>query len=200
MLGKLAKWTPKTNEDVLEAANRLAQAAREIIEKPSLRSPIDLLKVSDKILGRVLSRKNGVSIDYDYVYQIEFLANDRGIVLGTIHMFRRNRIAEWAMSLRKIEVTKEDVEYYNGNVTIFGYNSDDGALNLFKENLVPLLEKMKWLDGKLFETGSQLVKDLIKNDKARSGKDNSRRCGKVRTCNRGSGNRKPVVRSGDSDV
>ena len=200
MLGKLAKWTPKTNEDVLEAANRLAQAAREIIEKPSLRSPVDLLKVSDKILGRVLSRKNGVSIDYDYVYQIEFLANDRGIALGTIHMFRRNRIAEWAMSLRKIEVTKEDVEYYNGNVTIFGYNSDDGALNLFKENLVPLLEKMKWLDGKLFETGSQLVKDLIKNDKARSGKDNSRRCGKVRTCNRGSGNRKPVVRPGDSDV
>ena len=200
MLGKLAKWTPKTNEDVLAAANRLAQAAREIIEKPSLGSPIDLLKVSDKILGRVLSRKNGVSIDYDYVYQIEFLANDRGIALGTIHMFRRNRIAEWAMYLRKIEVTKEDVEYYNGNVTIFGYNSDDGALNLFKENLVPLLEKLKWLDGKLFETGSQLVKDLIKNDKARSGKDNSRRCGKVRTCNRGSGNRKPVVRSGDSDV
>ena len=84
MLGKLAKWTPKTNEDVLEAANRLAQAAREIIEKPSLRSPRDLLKFSDKIIGHVLSRKNGVSIDYDYVYQIEFMANDRGIILGMI--------------------------------------------------------------------------------------------------------------------
>lgn len=106
MVKKMSEWTPPSNAAVLEVANRLAQAAREKITpdmfKEDARSLDKALALCSKIKGHTLSKFNGIGEDHDYV--VDVAISGKMLELSTVHMFKRNRIGEWAVSARKIYV------------------------------------------------------------------------------------------------
>jgi len=68
MIGKLTAWHPKSNEDILEAANRLSQAAREEIDKDLEKKGNDSgARLCRSLVGHVLGYHNGISMDYTLV-------------------------------------------------------------------------------------------------------------------------------------
>ncbi len=112
MLRKLSTWNPSSDNAVLEAANRLVQAAMEKVfpygkdqkARPSLQ---DAVNACIPLKGHFLTKDNGVGVDHDYVLDVG--QREGNVELSTVHIFRRNRIAEWAVSLRTIRVSPEDV-------------------------------------------------------------------------------------------
>ena len=106
MLQKLSGWTPQSDEAVLEAANRLAQAAREKITPDMFKErAVSLdraLATCRKLVGHTLSKFNGIGEDHDYVVEAE--KDGSMLALSTVHMFKRNRIGEWAVSSRTVYV------------------------------------------------------------------------------------------------
>ena len=65
MLSKLATWTPKKNEDILEVANRLSQAAREEIDKDLERKGLESgARMCRSLVGHVLGYHNGITTSY----------------------------------------------------------------------------------------------------------------------------------------
>ena len=136
MVKKMSDWTPQSNAAVLEVANRLAQAAREKITpdmfKEDAGSLDKALALCSKIKGHTLSKFNGIGEDHDYV--VDVAISGKMLELSTVHMFKRNRIGEWAVSARKIYVDAGMVmadrrivtRKQSGNVrcNIAGYNLD----------------------------------------------------------------------------
>lgn len=106
MVKKMSDWNPQSNAAVLEVANRLAQAAREKITpdmfKEDTRSLDKALALCSRIKGHTLSKFNGIGEDHDYV--VDVAISGKMLELSTVHMFKRNRIGEWAVSARKIYV------------------------------------------------------------------------------------------------
>jgi hypothetical protein len=107
MLKKLADWNPKSNEAVLEVANRLAQAAREQITPDLFKKPdtpvAAAMEKCKKLIGHTLTRFNGISDDHDYITDAT-VTQDNSIILHSVHMFKRNRVGELAASMRMIYV------------------------------------------------------------------------------------------------
>lgn len=107
MLAKLSTWEPKSDAAVLEAANRLAQAAREKIDYPK-EEPGDVLEnamwACAKLVGRVLVRDNGVSQEYDYVTGVTRDDPGNAVEISTVHLFHRDRVGEMAVGCRTINV------------------------------------------------------------------------------------------------
>lgn len=105
MLRKLASWNPRSDEAVLEAANRLAQAAREKITPDLFKKPetsvADAFDICKPLIGHTITRFNGISDDHDYIFDIA-ITLDRTIMLRTVHMFRYNRIGELSVSIREL--------------------------------------------------------------------------------------------------
>lgn len=112
MLRKLSTWNPSSDNAVLEAANRLVQSAMEKVfpygkdqkARPSLQ---DAVNACIPLKGHFLSKDNGVGVDHDYVLDVG--QREGNVELSTVHIFRRNRIAEWAVSLRTIRVAPDEV-------------------------------------------------------------------------------------------
>jgi len=107
MLAKLSTWEPKSDAAVLEAASRLAQAAREKIDYPK-EEPGDVLEnamwACTKLVGRVLVRDNGVSQEYDYVTGVTRDDPGNAVEISTVHLFHRDRVGEMAVGCRTINV------------------------------------------------------------------------------------------------
>ena len=107
MVKKMSDWTPPSNAAVLEVANRLAQAAREKITpgmfNDDARSLDKALALCSKIKGHTLSKFNGIGEDHDYV--VDVAISGKMLELSTVHMFKRNRIGEWAVSARSSPAT-----------------------------------------------------------------------------------------------
>lgn len=107
MLGTLSKWKPASDHSVLEAANRLAQAAREKIApdlfKPDKARAREALAICEKLKGHTISKFNGIGEDHDYVTGAA-QEGDCGVVLDTVHLFKRNRIGEWSVSVRRLHI------------------------------------------------------------------------------------------------
>lgn len=93
MLQKLSGWTPSTNEGVLEVANRLAQAAKEEIDKDTVKkAKTDTETFVDRLLYHTLTYWNGVSNEYSLVMGVE---HDRGncrVKISMLRVFNYNRI------------------------------------------------------------------------------------------------------------
>lgn len=104
MLAKLATWTPKSNQAVMEAASRLMQAAREKIDyqDADMRKSTaeDNMKLCMSLVGHTLTRHNGVSNEFDYVLSVKLAEDRQQIDVESVHLFRRNRIGEPAISHR----------------------------------------------------------------------------------------------------
>ena len=93
MLQKLSGWTPSTNEGVLEVANRLAQAAKEEIDKDTVKkAKTDTETFVDGLIYHTLTYWNGVSNEYSLVMGVE---HDRGncrVKISMLRVFNYNRI------------------------------------------------------------------------------------------------------------
>lgn len=107
MLAKLSTWKPRSDLAVLEAATRLAQAAREKVDYPKESGDDVLQKAMWSCLdlpGKLLARDNGVCTEYDYVMSVTEDRDNSAVVLETLHLFRRSRVGEQAMGIRTISV------------------------------------------------------------------------------------------------
>jgi len=111
MLRKLADWEPSSDHAVLEAGNRLVQAAMEKLfpygKVAGQAALYDAVAACMPLKGHFLTRDNGVGVDHDYVLDVG--QREGNVELSTVHIFRRNRIAEWAVSLRTIRVAPDEV-------------------------------------------------------------------------------------------
>lgn len=155
MLAKLSTWEPKSDSAVLEAATRLAQAAREKIDYPK-EEPVDVLDSAmwacSGLAGRVLTRDNGVSLEYDYVTVVTRDDPGNAVELSTVHLFHRDRLGEMAVSVRTIKVPAARVIVEDPSVSgkvrrkkpvcpVPGYDVDTEAFPL-KPVIVAELEKL----------------------------------------------------------
>ena len=129
MLRKLADWNPKSDAAVLEAANRLAQAAREKLTpdlfKEKAADSRTALAICSKLKGHTLSRYNGIGEDHHYVVSASCHDKERKVIeLSTIYLFRRNRIGEWSVGLRTLHVDAGEVTADRSVVT-YGKRHDN---------------------------------------------------------------------------
>lgn len=131
MLRKLATWNPKSDEAVLEAANRLAQAAREKITPDLFKKPdtsvADAFDICKPLIGHTITRFNGISDDHDYIFDIA-ITLDRTIMLRTLHMFRYNRIGELAVSIRELHFSPCMIMADRSKVISVKGRADNGPL------------------------------------------------------------------------
>ena len=106
MLGKLATWKPKSNEQVMEVASRLLKAAQD--EYDNDHTDMGLAKKACKMLvGHTLSKFNGISYDHDYVF--DAMVEDKKLILHTLHVFRRNRVAEYSVCTRSLKISVSEL-------------------------------------------------------------------------------------------
>ncbi|MBR2305743.1 MAG: hypothetical protein IKA48_00780 [Fibrobacter sp.] len=131
MLRKLASWNPRSDEAVLEAANRLAQAAREKITPDLFKKPdtsvADAFDRSKTFIGHTLTRFNGISDDHYYIFDIA-ITLDRTIMLRTVHMFRYNRIGELSVSIRELNFSPCMIMADRSKVISVKEHADKGPL------------------------------------------------------------------------
>ena len=98
MLQKLSGWTPQSNEGVLEAANRLAQAAREEIDKDTVKeAAIDTVEYAKNLQFHTLTYWNGVSSEHSLVTRVEYSKGNSTVSFHMIRVFSYNRIGTPAM-------------------------------------------------------------------------------------------------------
>lgn len=91
MIGKLAAWHPKSNEDILEAANRLSQAAREEIDKDLEKKGAESgARLCRSLVGHVLGYHNGITTDYTLVLGCAVSAGT--VTLDMLKVEPRNRL------------------------------------------------------------------------------------------------------------
>lgn len=92
MIGKLAAWHPKSNEDILEAANRLSQAAREEIDRDLEKKGSESgARLCRSLVGHVLGYHNGISVDYTLVLGCTVSAGT--VTMDMLKVEPRNRLA-----------------------------------------------------------------------------------------------------------
>lgn len=113
MVRRMADWNPQSDAAVLEAANRLAQAAREKLtpdaETACGMHVSEAMTLCSKLKGHTITRFNGIGEDHDLVLGVSAGKGSACIELKTVHAFKRNRIAEWAVSVRTVYVPVADV-------------------------------------------------------------------------------------------
>ena len=98
MLQKLSGWTPHSNEGVLEAANRLAQAAREEIDRDTVKkAAIDTVEYAKNLQFHTLTYWNGVSSEHSLVTRVEYSKGNSTVSFHMIRVFSYNRIGTPAM-------------------------------------------------------------------------------------------------------
>ena len=111
MLERLKGWTPKSNDNVRAVARKLLLAVDSAETKDAdgscNRVLSEALATCQRLVGHTLTCKNGVSLDFDFVVCYNYYHGE--IVLDTVHMFKRNRIGEYAMSIRKLKLSPSSI-------------------------------------------------------------------------------------------
>ena len=114
LLGKLAGWTPDSDEQVLEVANRLGQAAREELDRRKVRDSRKFsAKMAGDLVGKVLSTYNGIGTDYELVTGVE---KDPGaentVIFHLLYFAKFNRIGDWGMYKLNRSVHLGDIQFF----------------------------------------------------------------------------------------
>lgn len=109
MLKALSTWMPKSDKAVLEAATRLAQAAREKIDYPEEPSKVDPFDKVFELVCHTLTRYDGISDSHDYILSVEASDDRTELAISSLHLFRRNRIGEPAISHRLLHFNAREL-------------------------------------------------------------------------------------------
>ena len=114
LLVKLAGWTPDSDEQVLEVANRLGQAAREELDRGKVRDSRKFsAKMANDLVGKVLSTYNGIGTDYELVTGVE---KDPGaentVIFHLLYFTKFNRIGDWGMYRLNRSVHLGDIQFF----------------------------------------------------------------------------------------
>lgn len=162
MLGKLSAWTPDSDEQVLEVANRLGQAAREEIDRRTVRDSRKFsLKMANDLVGRVLSTYNGIGTDYEYVAAVE---RDPGaedtVIFRLLYFTRFNRVGDWGMYRLNRSVHLEDIQFFPTKRTLVISGREKRISG--KEGREVIAETISTLFGAIPKTLKEQILDVDK--------------------------------------
>ena len=105
LLGKLAGWTPDSDEQVLEVANRLGQAAREELDRGKVR---DSRKFSAKLANDLAM--------HNQVLRFPGVEKDPGaentVIFHLLYFTKFNRIGDWGMYRLNRSVHLGDIQFF----------------------------------------------------------------------------------------
>lgn len=111
MLQKLSGWTPQSNEVVLEVANRLSQAAKEEIDKATVKQARnDSVKYAEGLLFHTLSYWNGVSAEHSLVIGVDCHKDTKSVTFKMLRVFKYNRLGPLALVYTEPEYDIADIQ------------------------------------------------------------------------------------------
>jgi len=154
MLQKLSGWTPQSNEGVLEVANRLAQAAKEEIDKGiEKKAKVDTVEYAKGLLFHTLTYWNGVSSEHSLITGVEYSKGNSTVSFRMVRVFNYNRIGTPAMLYSSPTYSVTDIhppmtKQRQDEVCIQGkyYHIDmPKAMDAIMTEVIRYQEQFKWL-------------------------------------------------------
>jgi hypothetical protein len=147
MLAKLAAWKPKCDADVLEVANRLAQATREAMDKTNeAEGTLDTLERCKRLEGSILTSFNGINVDFDIVIGVSTEPKAGNVTFDLFTVFRMNRVGPWSTSRRVVTYNKNEIVFNMlGETVAFGARRrkiDDPAIFTAKPSITEIVAGM----------------------------------------------------------
>ena len=119
MLDKFKKWTPTTLEQVIEASNRLINAAAEDIFYANVKVCEEkLIKWFKNLTGKIIYWDNGIKpeVEYLYITEVNTPCHTRhNFYLSGIRLSKVNRIGPDCLSTFTLTIDLNDITAINQN-------------------------------------------------------------------------------------